>query len=63
MQLAHALEERLKKLTEEADREKALKDVAVVKTKKKEEAAAATEEKARSSEGARLVMEKKLSEA
>lgn len=63
MQLAHALEERLKKLTEEADREKALKDVAVVTTKEKEEAAAAAEEKARSSEGARLVMEKKLSEA
>lgn len=63
MQLAHALEERLKKLIEEADQEKALKDVAVVKTKEKEEVAAAAKEKARSSEGARLVMEKKLSEA
>lgn len=63
MQLAHALEERLKKLIEEADQEKALKDVAVVKTKEKEEVAAVAKEKARSSEGARLVMEKKLSEA
>lgn len=53
----------MKKLTEEADQEKALKDVAVVTTKEKEEVAAAAKEKAQSSEGARLVMEKKLSEA
>lgn len=60
--MAHGLEERLKEVAEKADREKALKEVVAVTAKEKEEAAAAAKEKVRSSEEARLVMEKKLAE-
>lgn len=60
--MAHTLEERLKEVVKEADREKALKEVTAVKTKEKGEATTAAEEKVRSLEEARLVMENKLAE-
>ena len=54
MQLTHILDERLKELTEDADREKALKDVANATAKEKGKAA---EKMAQSSEKARLLAE------
>ncbi|KAL0006281.1 hypothetical protein SO802_013842 [Lithocarpus litseifolius] len=61
-QLTHVLGERLKELAKDAEREKALKDVAVATIKDKGKVAEATEKKAWSIEKARLVAEKKLTE-
>lgn len=46
MQLTHILNKRLKELTEGAEREKALKDVATATAKEKYQAVEATEKKA-----------------
>lgn len=50
----------MKELAEEADREKALKEVTATTAKERREAAEAAEEKARSLEKVRLEMEKRL---
>ena len=61
--MTYVLDERLKELTEDADREKALKDVANATAKEKGMAVEATEKKAQSLEKARLLVEEKLTEA
>ena len=53
----------MKELVEDAEREKALKDVATATTKEKGKAAKAKERRAQSSEKAWLVAERKLVEA
>jgi len=58
-QLAHILDGRLKDLVEDAGREKALKDVAMVTAKDKEKAAATTEKKAAVFEKASVATEKR----
>ena len=60
--MAHVLNERLKELAEDAEREKALKDVVVATTKEKSKAIEATEKRVQSAEKARLVAKKKLTE-
>ena len=60
--MAHVLNERLKELAEDAEREKALKDVVVATTKEKSKAVEATEKRVQSAEKARLVAKKKLTE-
>ena len=62
MQLTHILDQRLKELIEDAEWEKALKDVAAAMAKEKGKAAEAAEKRAQSAEKARLVAEKKLTE-
>ena len=59
-QLTHILNERLKKLAEDAKRGKALKDVVATTVKEKGKAAEAAEKKAQSSEKAWLVAERNL---
>ena len=59
-QLTHILDERLKELIEDADWEKALKDVANAMAKEKGKAIEAAKKKAQSLEKARLLAEKKL---
>ena len=61
-QLTHVINERLKETTEDAEREKALKDIAIATTKEKGKAIEAIEKKAQFAEKARLVVEKKLIE-
>ena len=58
--MTYVIDERLKEIAEDAEREKALKDVAVATVKEKGKAIEATEKKAQSAEKARLVVEKKL---
>jgi len=62
MQLAYVIDERLKETAEDAEREKALKDVAIATAKDKSKAAEATEKKAQASEKARILAEKRLME-
>ncbi|KAK9992022.1 hypothetical protein SO802_027007 [Lithocarpus litseifolius] len=62
-QLTHILDERLKELAEDAEQEKALKDVVVATAKEKDKVAEAAKKKAQSSKKARLVAERKLAEA
>ena len=61
-QLAHILDGRLKELADDADREKALKDVAEVTAKEKTKTTATMEKKATASEKARVAVEKRFSE-
>ena len=61
-QLTHVINERLKETTEDAEREKALKDIVIATIKEKGKAAEAIEKKAQFAEKARLVVEKKLTE-
>ena len=61
-QLAHILDGRLKELDDDADREKALKDVAEVTAKEKTKTTATMEKKATASEKARVAVEKRFSE-
>ena len=56
--MAHILDRRLKDLAEDACREKALKDMAVVTAKDKEKAAATVEKKAAASKKARVAAKK-----
>jgi len=56
--MTHILSERLTELAKDAERKKALKDVANDNTKEKSRAIEATEKKAQSSEKARQVVEK-----
>ena len=56
--MTHILGERLTELVEDAEREKALKDVANDNAKEQSKAAKAAEKKAQSSEKARQVAEK-----
>ena len=58
--MAHVLNERLKELAEDAEREKALKDVVVATTKEKSKAIEVTEKRVQSAEKARVVAKKKL---
>ena len=61
--MTHILKESLKELAEDAEWEKALKDVAIATTKEKGKATNAAEKKAQSLKKARLVVERKLAEA
>ena len=56
------MDDRLKEAAKDADREKALKDVAVATAKEKGKAAEATEKKAHVSKKARALAEKRLME-
>ena len=58
--LTHILDERLKELIEDAEWEKALKDVVATMAKEKGKAAEAVEKRAQFAEKAQLVVEKKL---
>ena len=60
--MTHVLDGQLKKLAEDAKREKDLKDVAEATSKEKTKAAATTEKKAVTSEKARMSTEKRSSE-
>ena len=60
VQLTHVLDERLKELAEDIDREKALKDVAADTAKEKGKAADVVEKKAKTIEKAQLATKKKL---
>ena len=60
VQLTRILDKRLKELVEDAEQEKALKDVAVAMAKEKGKAAEVAEKRAQSVEKARLVAKKKL---
>ena len=62
MQLTHILGERLKELAEDANSEKALKDVANATTKEKGKVSKAVEKKAQSSKKVQLLAERKLAE-
>ena len=62
-QMAYVLGERLKELTEDANQEKALKDVANATAKEKGMAVEAAKKKAQSLEKARLLAKEKLAEA
>ena len=62
MQLTHILDKRLKELSENAEQEKSLKDIAAATTKEKVKAAKATEKKANASKKARVLAEKRLME-
>ena len=61
-QLTHVLDRRLKELAEDAEREKALKDVVKANAKEKTKVAATAEKKAAAFEKARVLAEKKSSE-
>ena len=61
-QLSHVLNERLKKLFVDAEREKVLKDVATATAKEKVKTDKAVEKKANASEKARALAEKRLTE-
>ena len=61
-QITHVVGERMKKLAEDAEREKALKDVANATARDKGKAAEVAEKKAQSSEKARLLAERKLAD-
>ena len=58
--MTYILGERIKELTEDADRDKALKEVANAMTKEKSKAVEVVEKKAQSSEKAQLLAEGKL---
>ena len=58
MQLAYVINERLKETAEDAEREKALKEVAIATTKDKRRAAEVAKKKAQASEKARILAEK-----
>ena len=60
--MTYILGERLTKLTEDAEREKALKDVANDSAKEQSKAAEATEKRAQSLEKARQAVEKERAE-
>ena len=60
--MTYILSERLKELTEDAERQKALKDVTNANVKEKSKAAKVAEKKAQSLEKARLLAEKKIAE-
>ena len=60
--MTHILDGRVKELAKDAEREKALKDVAEANAKEKTKAAAATERKDVASEKARALAEKRSSE-
>ena len=60
MQLTHVLDEMTKELAEDAEREKALKDMAEDKAKEKGKVVNVAKKKAQAAEKARLVAEKKL---
>ena len=62
MQLTHILGERLKKLVEDENQEKALKDVANATTKENGKVSKAVEKKAQSSKKVQLLAERKLAE-
>ena len=62
-QMTYVLGERLKELTEDANQEKALKDVTNATAKEKGMAVEAAKKKAQSLEKARLLAEEKLAEA
>ena len=62
MQLAYVINERLKETAEDAEREKALKEVAIATTKDKRRAAEVAKKKAQASEKARILAEKRLME-
>ena len=57
MQLTHLINERLREATEDAEHEKAFKDVAEVTTKDQKKAVAVTEKKAQASEKALALAE------
>ena len=61
--MTYVLAERLKELTEDANREKALKDVTNATAKEKGMAVEAAKKKAQSLEKARLLAEEKLAKA
>ena len=61
-QLSHVIDERLKELSEDADREKALKEVAAATAKEKVKVAEVTEKKVAASEKARVLVEKRSTE-
>lgn len=61
-QLTYVLDERLKELDEDAEREKAFKDIVATIAKEKGKAVEAAEKRAQSTEKAQLVVEKKLTE-
>ena len=60
--MTHILDGRVKELAKDAEREKALKDVAEANAKEKTKTAAATEKKAITSEEARALAKKRSSE-
>ena len=62
-QITHVLDDRLKELAEDADREKALKDIANAMAKEKGKAAEAAEKKAQAAEKAQQLAEGKLAKA
>ena len=62
VQLTHILDERMKELSEDVEREKALKDVVEDTAKEEGKAVDATEKRAQTAKKARLVAEKKLAE-
>ena len=62
MQLTHVLNKRLKELIEDAEREKALKDVAATMAKEKGKNVEAVEKRVQLAKKAWLVSEKKLNE-
>ena len=61
-QLTHILDERMKELAKDTEREKALKDMAEDKGEEKGNADDVAKKKAQAAEKARLVAEKKLAE-
>nr|XP_023904602.1 uncharacterized protein LOC112016306 [Quercus suber] len=60
--MTHVLDKRLKELVEDADREKALKDIANATAKEKSRPAEAAEKKAQSSEKAQQLAKEKVAE-
>ena len=63
MQITHVLDDRLKELAEDANREKALKDIANAMAKEKGKVAEAAEKKAQAAEKAQQLAEGKLAKA
>ena len=63
MQITYVLDDRLKELAEDVDREKALKDIANAVAKEKGKAAEAAEKKAQAAEKAQQLAEGKLAKA
>lgn len=61
--MTHVLDERMKELAEDMEREKALKDVAKDTAKEKGKLVDAVEKRAQATKNAQLVVKKKLAEA
>ena len=61
-QLVHVIEDQLKEAVEDADQERALKDVAIATAKDKGKAAKAIEKRAQVSKKARILGEQRLTE-